>query len=201
MAIELQNSMFIHIPKCGGRKVTTLLTTYVKGARIVGDRVLDAHKSPDTDKKVFAFVRHPATFIRSLWTHRSRIKNGKPKFNWQQYLRMEKECASRDYNEFVENVLNGTDYVYDYYMHYTGKYSDIQYGKMENLVEDLIFILKENGESFDENAMRRDAGVVGANRLTGKPSKLKDTMNEEQLSKLVNEVEKKLCERFGYNEV
>ena len=114
---------------------------------------------------------------------------------------MEKECASRDYNEFVENVLNGTDYVYDYYMHYTGKYSDIQYGKMENLVEDLIFILKENGESFDENAMRRDVGVVGGNRLTGKPSKLKDTMNEEQLSKLVNEVEKKLCERFGYNEV
>ena len=53
MAIELQNSMFIHIPKCGGRKVTTLLTTYVKGARIVGDRVSDAHKSPDTDKKVF----------------------------------------------------------------------------------------------------------------------------------------------------
>lgn len=198
MAIELKNSMFIHIPKCGGRKVTTLLLNYVEGAKVVGDQVRDAHKSPDTNKKVFAFIRHPATFIRSLWYHRFLKRKSGNLWNWHDYLRLEQECGSENYDEFVNNILEGEDYVYDFYMYYTGKYSDVQYGKVENLVEDLISILKENGESFDENAMRNDVSIVGVNRLTNKPSELKDSMRVDQLSKLVNGVEKKLCDKFGY---
>ena len=35
-------------------------------------------------------------------------------------------------------------------MHYLGKYKNVQFGKMEKLCEDLIKILKENDEEFDE---------------------------------------------------
>ena len=70
MAIELKNSMFIHVPKCAGRSVKDMIKKYVKNAKIIGDEVYDAHKSPDTNKQVFGFIRHPATFINSLFEQR-----------------------------------------------------------------------------------------------------------------------------------
>ncbi len=36
MAIELKNSMFIHVPKCGGRTVKQMLKKYVAGAEVIG---------------------------------------------------------------------------------------------------------------------------------------------------------------------
>ena len=200
MAIELKNSMFIHIPKCGGRKVTDLLFKYVKDCSVVGHRVYDAHSTPDTDKQVFVFIRHPATFISSLWKHRSKVKSNKfgKQWNWQKYIRLESECGDSDYNQFVENILSGTDYVYDYYKHYTDKYPDVQFGRMENLVEDLIDILKKNGETFDEDRMRKDNSIIGSNHITKKPSTLRDSMSEDQLNRLVNISEQSLCQRFNY---
>ena len=200
MAIELKNSMFVHIPKCGGRKVADLICKYVEGYSFVGDRVYDAHNTPDTSKQVFAFIRHPATFAHSLWKHRSKVKANRrgQQWNWQDYIRLEKECGNPDYNKFVENILNGTDYVYDYYKHYTDKYPDVQFGRMENLVEDLIDILKKNGEVFDEERMRKDNSIIGSNHITKKPSILKDSMNEDQLNRLVNISEQSLCQRFNY---
>ena len=95
MAIELKNSMFVHIPKCGGRKVADLICKYVEGYSFVGDRVYDAHNTPDTSKQVFAFIRHPATFTHSLWKHRSKVKANRrgQQWNWQDYIRLEKKVA------------------------------------------------------------------------------------------------------------
>lgn len=200
MAIELKNSMFIHIPKCGGRKVTDLLCKYVRDYSVVGDRIYDAHSTPDTDKQVFVFIRHPATFISSLWKHRSKVKSNKfgKQWNWQKYIRLENECGDSDYNQFVENILSGTDYVYDYYKHYTKNYSNVQFCKMENLVEDLVSILHKNNEDFDQEKMKRDTSIIGSNHITKKPSTLNGSMTKDQMSRLVNISEKKLCERFKY---
>jgi hypothetical protein len=204
MAIELKNSVFIHIPKCGGRKITNLLLKYVDESKIIGDRVYDAHGTPDTDKQVFAFVRHPATFIHSLWNHRSRKKSNYlgDQWNWQMYLRLEKECGSSNYETFVNNIVNGKNYILDYYEYYTKPYQNVQYGKMENLIEDLIFILNTNNEKFDEDGIRKDVSVLGSgNKKTNKPVSTKDSMTKEQLNKLVNKSERELCERFGYYEI
>ena len=57
--IELKNSMFIHVLKCGGRTVKQMLKKYVSGCKVLGDDIYESHATPDTDKKVFGFVRHP----------------------------------------------------------------------------------------------------------------------------------------------
>ena len=200
MAIKLKNSMFIHVPKCGGRTIKKLLMKYVAGAEIIGDDIYDSHATPDTDLKVFGFVRHPATFIHSLWTHRSKKKKHGEAWNWQDYILLESECQSKDYNTFVENILKRENLVWHYYMHYLGKYKDPMIGKMENQPDSLIDILKANNEDFDEKRIRENIYIHGANnKTTNKPVSVIDSMNYNQCKRLITKAEKKLCKRFDYH--
>ena len=186
MAIELKNSMFIHVPKCGGRTVKQMLKKYVSGARVIGDDIYESHATPDTNLKVFGFVRHPATFIHSLWTHRSKKKGHGDAWNWHPDILLEQECKSNDYNTFVDNILKRENMVWHYYMHYLGKYENPMIGKMENLPDSLINILKENNEDFDEKRIRENIYVHGANnRTTNTPVTLVDSMNYERCKKLI----------------
>ena len=192
--------MFIHIPKCGGRTIKQMLKKYVAGAEVVGDDIYDSHATPDTDLQVFGFIRHPATFIHSLWTHRSKKKKHGEAWNWQDYILLEKECQSKDYNKFVENVINGKNYVFNYYMHYLGKYKNPMIGKMEQLPDSLIGILKQNNEDFDEKGIRENIYIHGANNKdTNKPISLVDTMSYDQIKKLLTQAETKLHKDFEYH--
>ena len=200
MPIELKNSMFIHVPKCGGRTVKMMLKKHVLNSKVVGDDVYESHATPPTNKQVFGFIRHPATFIHSLWTHRSKKKVHGDCWNWQPYLRLEKDCQSSNFNQFVENVLRGKNYVLDYYEHYLGKYKNAQYCKMEDLPNSLISVLKQNNEDFDEEAIRENIYVHGANdRETNIPVSLANSMKNDQLSKLVTISESILCKKYNYN--
>ena len=201
MAIELKNSMFIHVPKCGGRTVKQMIKKYVSGARVIGDDIYESHGTPDTNKQVFGFIRHPATFIHSLWTHRSKKKAHGSDWNWHPDIRMEQECKSQDYNVFIQNVINGKNYVWEYYMHYLGKYKNPMIGKMENLPESLITILKANNEDFDEEGIRKNIYVHGANnRTSNTPISLVESMELKQAQDIVKS-EKKLCEEFNYHAI
>src|SRR6056300_1030775 len=102
MAIKLKNSMFIHVPKSGGRTIKEMLKKYVAGAEVVGDDIYDSHATPDTDLQVFGFIRHLATFIHSLWTHRSKKKAHGDSWNWQNHLRLERVCKSENLNTILK---------------------------------------------------------------------------------------------------
>tara|TARA_R100001480_G_scaffold77491_1_gene87424 strand:- start:346 stop:948 length:603 start_codon:yes stop_codon:yes gene_type:complete len=198
MAIELKNSMFIHVPKCGGRTAKMMLKRYVNECKVLGDDIYESHATPDTTKQVFGFIRHPATFVHSLWTHRSKKKNHGSEWNWHPDIKLEQECKSKDYNTFIENVINGNNLVWDYYMHYLGKYKDPMIGKMEELPNSLISILKSNNEEFKEEDIKNNIYVHGANdRQKNKPVELEQSMTSDQCRRLM-ESETKLKE-FGYH--
>ena len=200
MAIELKNSLFIHNPKCGGRTAKQMLKKYVSNYKVLGDDMKDSHATPDTNKQVFGFIRHPATFVHSLWHHRARKNRKAEQWNWQDHLKLEQECKSQDYNTFVENILDKKNMVWDYYQHYFGKYSNVQYCKMEQLPESLIQVLKLNNEDFDEEAIRKNIYVHGANnKQLGKPISVNESMTYNQLKKLVQVSENELCRRFDYH--
>ena len=202
MAIQLKNSMFIHVPKCAGRTVKEILKKYVAGARVIGDDIYESHATPDTDLKVFGFVRHPATFIHSLWTHRSRKRSHGDIWNWQQDILLEQECASKDYNTFVENILSRKNMVYHYYMHYLGKYKDPMIGKVEDLPNSLIDILKANNEDFDEKRIRENIIINGTNnKQTKRPVSIVDSMSYDQCNRLIKNAELKLCKEYDYHAI
>ena len=198
MAIELKNSLFIHNPKCGGRTVKQMLKKYVKNCVVLGDDIYESHATPDTTKQVFGFIRHPATFVHSLWTHRSKKKGHGDEWNWHPDIRLEQECQSKDYNTFVENVISKENIVWDYYQHYFGKYSNVQYCKMEQLPVSLNHVLKLNNEDFDEQAIIDNIYVHGANdRTKNTPVTLETSMTLDQRKRLMKS-ETKLRE-FEYN--
>ena len=198
MAIELKNSLFIHNPKCGGRTVKQMLKKYVKNCVVLGDDIYESHATPDTTKQVFGFIRHPATFVHSLWTHRSKKKGHGDEWNWHPDIRLEQECQSKDYNTFVENVIGKENIVWDYYQYYFGKYSNVQYCKMEQLPVSLIHVLKLNNEDFDEQAIVDNIYVHGANdRTKNTPVTLETSMTSDQCKRLMKS-ETKLQE-FEYN--
>ena len=186
MAIELKNSMFIHVPKCGGRTVKQMLKKYVSNCKVLGDDIYESHATPDTTKQVFGFIRHPATFVHSLWTHRSKKKGHGDEWNWHSDIRLEQECQSKDYNTFVENVISKENIVWDYYQHYLGKYSNVQYCKMEQLPVSLNHVLKLNNEDFDEQAIIDNIYVHGANdRTKNTPVTLETSMTSDQCKRLM----------------
>ena len=198
MAIELKNSLFIHNPKCGGRTVKQMLKKYIKNCVVLGDDIYESHATPDTTKQVFGFIRHPATFVHSLWTHRSKKKGHGDEWNWHPDIRLEQECQSKDYNTFVENVISKENIVWDYYQHYFGKYSNVQYCKMEQLPVSLNHVLKLNNEDFDEQAIIDNIYVHGANdRTKNTPVTLETSMTSDQCKRLMKS-ETKLQE-FEYN--
>ena len=85
-------------------------------------------------------------------------------------------------------------------MHYLGKYKSPMIGKMEQLPDSLIGILKQNNEDFDEKGIRENIYVHGANNKdTNKPISLAKTMTYEQIKKLLTQAEIKLHKDFDYH--
>ena len=199
MAIELKNSVFIHVPKTGGRWIKQMLLTYVKQSRPVGDAVYDSHNTPDVRvKQPFAFLRHPMTFVHSLFHHRARKKSNTRghQWNWQDDLRLEKECKAEDYETFLPKVINNKNVVRDYYDHYTlNHYHNIDFGYMERLCEDLIMLIDGYKEHFDEPAIRMHKKLIVGGRDASGPITVQEAMIKQEYLDAMYESEKELFER------
>ena len=154
MAIQLQNSTFIHIPKTGGIWAKECLERYAEIAS--NHDWKGAHLTPDIDDKgVFLFVRKPCDWLGSLFSHRKHKS-----WNWDDRNELELRCKSDNFDEFIDNVCRNEGVVEEYFNQYIRKYeinNDLQIGRHENLCNDLIKILYYFNERFDKKGMKRMA--------------------------------------------
>lgn len=195
MAIYLQHGLFIHVPKTGGRWVKAMIERHVKGWQHSGDPVYDSHDTPEPAGRIpFWFVREPGTFAHSLWHHRARKKANTRghTFNWQTYIRLERECQSTHYEEFMACVARCQDGVADYFDFYTGRYEEAIYGKMEQQPGALIDILEDLGEDYDADALL----AAGHERIGDGHYQIPVA---DDLRLAINRANRSFCERHGYD--
>lgn len=163
MAVLLNHSIFLHVPKTGGTWVRYALdrSGIALGESLQLDtsgkhrtRVWSVHsplkalpKALVRDKYIFAFVRHPLSWFQSMWAFRMQT-------GWQNLgCSNEYMCKSNNFNEYVRKSLLYmprrctrifTDILTtdtDVRVHYVGKY--------ESLLPDLFHALDSAGETYN----------------------------------------------------
>jgi len=160
MAVILENSVILHIPKTAGKYVRTVLdlneVPYTQTSRNTGcqgmGRELNGYASshciPRGDdeyksrKRRLVFVRHPLTWYISYWAFRMRFKNtDRHWMYWRLDSEFDQRCGHDDFNRFIDKVIaewpNG--FLTALYAHYTEEASYI--GRMENVDRDLLQFL------------------------------------------------------------
>lgn len=150
MAIELDKTIFFHIPKTGGTFVTKVLKDLFRRAEeVLTDRphslmLTNHHVVPNMyphskNKKTFAFVRHPVKWYRSYWSYK--MSN-----NWDMSHYIDVNCRDASLDNFIEKIT--TKYP-QFYTNIVKEYEDVDFmGRQENLVGDL----KEALTLFEEDA-------------------------------------------------
>lgn len=197
----LPKSSFIHIPKCAGTHLQNFLF-HLGLPKYRYNEPQDGHlflhqmkESKDTYN--FCFIRHPYTWWPSFyeWSKSTR------------FSQMERQCPNFDtwiqdygafwlglYTQLVKRYI-GEDPVYacEIKMDYIGK--------VESLYEDLLIILKNAGEDFEENyfhklvteADTRESLIKWANKQEYK-REISDDSKE-----LIYKTEKWIFDRFNYD--
>lgn len=147
----------------------------------------------------FAFVRHPLKWYESMWRYGmgSQWKDFTNEelrvnpFYWHPWEALE-SCRNDNFNAFISAITQKCPgYVSQMYGLYVND-AEVQFiGKQEQLVADLIRVLKERNLSFDENFIRNYRKVNEASHpgsLTWEPD----------LKAEVERLEYPALKRFGY---
>lgn len=183
MALLLKNgAIFLHIPKTGGNWVTAVLNDLDLVERELG------HKHADLDRLfassvclenpafnsflqvkqkpyIFCFVRNPLSWYESYFKYMSQTKrrwrhwgDERSITDWHPNA-MTNGVGDENFNGFVRNLLRKRPgYVTELFGWYTKPLVDFV-GKQEQLVDDLILVLKIMNVSFEEDLVRKFAKV------------------------------------------
>lgn len=164
MALITDKLAFFHAPKTGG----TWIRAALAACGVESQELVDTHCYPrDIPAEIrrthfcFTFVRHPAYWYQSRWAFR--VQSG-----WEPRHPLDWHCAT---NNFVDFVHNSIDYMPSGWCTWLfGQYANDSdfVGTMENLTEDLLFVLKSTGHNVPEPVIRNLA-VVNSSRTDGKP--------------------------------
>jgi hypothetical protein len=140
MAIQISKAIFIHTPKTGGTWVTeyfreTGMSHNVKElefeAHIGGGRIREI--IGHTEDLCFCFVRHPLTWYRSYWQHKTDFAKARDGIL--------DNIVDLPFLEFMENILqNRLGFLTGHFRIFTERCRFV--GKQENLRRDLNNVLK-----------------------------------------------------------
>jgi len=224
MSLILKNgAVFLHIPKTGGNWITHVLRelnlvdrqlshkhadvdhflwpTWHPGRREAITRsVRQLFQPNETYPYMFCFVRNPLSWYESWFKYMSQPSrqwrywgNEKDVFDWHPNA-MLNGLGSPDFNTFVKHVAaKRPGYVSELYSWYVRPQVDFV-GKQENLVEDLIDILRKMNVDFDEELVR-NYQRVGVSPNTQQP-----IIWQPELRKEVALLEYSGLVRYGYQE-
>ena len=187
MALATDKLVFLHIPKTAGM----FLRHVFKVCNIVHYEIGDQHahfpylsslnpKEFYDSRLVFTFIRHPLTWYQSRWAFR--VKHG-----WRAQHPLDYNCMSNDFHVFLENVIrykpNGW-VTWEYCNYIDTVPSGIDFiGRLENLVDDTIKVLRLAGETFSENAVR-SIPKINDSDMDGKSSKYWATYTPKLLDRI-----------------
>lgn len=191
MASVLKNgSVFLHIPKTGGKWVSQVLHDLglvawetphkhadldhfadlpTRSTSMLGRLVRTVRYRVPVNPLVFCFVRNPISWYESWFSYMSQ-----PALAWRDYgadgdphhwhpNSPLNGLGDADFNTFVRRVLQRRPgYVTELYGLYT-RAPRLFVGRQESLADDLIRLLRQMDVKFDEQAIR-SRGRVGASR-------------------------------------
>jgi len=188
--LKKSNSIIFHIPKTGGTWVHRALEA--AGVDFIPFHKYSPHNTYTQEptlqgKFTIAFVRHPVSYYKSYWAYRMRTK-------WVSGWYLDDYCRSDNFEQFLLNVLEKKfPYVTWEFKRY-GVFNPqiINFvGKQENLVEDLVWVLKFLNEKFDEEKLRKTPPQNVSN--------LKVSCSQEIIRKIC-ELEKEVIKYFRYED-
>jgi hypothetical protein len=167
MVLVASKIAFAHIPKTGGQTIRRIIKNLDNCSRELGTY----HSTPISvrdlgiSSKFLISIRHPIPWYRSRWYHR--IRNG-----WSAHHPVDWECASNDFNKFVNNVI---EYDHD------GRFSTIvkmfmkkndndcvdYIIKNENLMTEIKEVLESVGYNTS-NLLEENINVSGSSEKSSK---------------------------------
>jgi hypothetical protein len=171
--ILVDGSVFLHVPKTGGSFVTKALTDLGLVDRAFSkkhadvDRLLNKYRRNygQTSPFIFCFVRNPLKWYESWWKYNNNSRG------WQKWgssasgdagwhpQNMLNGCGDPDFPTFVRNVVRRRPgYVTELYGWYDRPETSFV-GRNENLVLDLIHVLRSRNLAFDEPKLRAMSAV------------------------------------------
>lgn len=208
MAFLTPKATFVHTPKTGGQWVRLALD---RAGLLVGS-VGVIHSSPDevaaSDEYrsrtfSFAMVRHPLSWYASMWAHRvdeqwepiDDLDWFTPRWieAWAEFTAAAKAESFDDYLwQLIDRYPDG--FVSTLFDTYTARCTHI--GKQEKLEEDLVAILTDIGEDFEEARVRETPERNVRARTRRRQLRLRLST---RLVNAVTEAESRALERFGYD--
>jgi len=200
MAVRTQHTIFYHIPKTGGVWVREamrnagLTLRYCRAAGETHEWGLTVDHAVPADvwprykrgKRAFCFVRLPVDWYRSYWCYSHARGARDRRFPIERVW-------SEDSDEWVNNVLRAfpggfLTRLYRYYV------DDVDYvGRTETLAADLVRVLRQAGEAFDEAALYATPHL---NRAWSDPVKGADWLLSPETRRRILDVEGWVLDRF-----
>lgn len=193
MALLLENTVLYHAGRTGGHWVRAFVCQagLVRGeSPRLHDSPEDLRYWPDANSRAWsiAFVRHPLTWIRSLWIHETH-------FGWtHDTLRPLDEYGTfAEYLEYLIDAFPGGA-VTKYFAPFIDNVKLI--GKFEKLAAELVRLLKEAGESVPETPFEGRAINSSADDIVSGAANAPRATLERFLAN-----ESSYCTRFGYENI